>query len=670
MSNKNDPDVITYLNQENVYTEVFMDDTVELQKKLVEEMKSRMPATVSTPPERWGPWLYYQYIPQGKEYPVLCRRLESGNDGWVNKLWSYAKGGYAREEVLLDWNEIAEQFGYVHIGTCRVSPDHNFLAYTLDTSGDEQFMLQIKDLRSGSTLPKSSVDRVVSLAWAKDSQTLVLCTRVESNVADVVPIFTENDPTFCVDITSTKDCKYITIYSNSRSTSEEGYLPLSFPVYIIDANNPTDGLQRVWKREHGTEFFLEHHDGIFYILTNAPLSGNVNISSKSYYLALCEVKDIQPARWKNVVLPGQDFSFQDMDIFYKHLVLFLDKRGSSMICSINLPIDGKCKHELKIDDLSSWFFPLPSNLCRVAPGSNHDFMTSVFRAVLSSPVMPDIIADYDMSKQQFSIVQQEEVVGFSNRCGSSLLSYGADGEKLLVTPTNNEQDMKLVKMDQRWKDLSGAFSCERREVVSEDGVSIPLTILYSRETKQKGQSPGILLGYGAYGECLDKSWSADRLSLLDRGWMVAFADVRGGGGGSPSWHEAGTAFHKLNSVHDFVACAKYLINEDYVHKDRLCAVGYSAGGLLVGAAINMYPHIFSAAILKVPFLDVCNTLLDPSLPLTTLDHEEFGDPQIQTEFEYIRSYSPYDNIPPGFCYPPLFVTASLQDSRQVDHPYK
>ncbi|OVA04889.1 Peptidase S9 [Macleaya cordata] len=667
MSNTHDPDLTHYLNQENFYAEAFMTDTKSLQQKLLSEMKSRMPPKISTPPERWGPWLYYQYIPEGKEYPVLCRKLESHSNGWMNKLVQYVGADFRRPEILLDWNEIAEQFGYVHVGTCRVSPDHNFLAYTLDTTGGEQFMLQIKDLRALCILPNLRVDGVVSLAWAKDSQTLfytvsdetqrpykVFCTRLGSNAADVAPIFTESDSTFCVDITSTKDGKFITVNSNSRTSSE---------VYVIDANNPRDGLQRVRKRLPGTQYFVEHHYGFFYILTNTPSEDYNDLIDGGYYLARCGAENIELAKWQDLILPGQDVSFQDMDIFDGHLVLFLDKGGSPMICSIRMPIDINYKHPMELDDLDPWFFPLPSNLCSIVPCSNHDFMTSVYRVVLSSPVMPDAIIDYDMSKQTFSFVQQDEVVGVTESNTRSTSSFQMDENMVLDMKTHNGQHLQNLEKVQSWKDLSEAFYCERKEVTSHDGVQVPLTILCSREAQLKDQSPGILVGYGAYGEVLDKSWCADRLSLLDRGWVVAFADVRGGGGANSSWHKAGVGSYKLNSVYDFVACGQYLVNEGYIHKDRLGAIGFSAGGLLVGAAINMYSDLFRAAILKVPFLDVCNTLLDPSLPLTTLDHEEFGDPRIQTQFEFLRSYSPYDNILPGACHPSMLVTASFEDSR-------
>ncbi|KAH9707826.1 prolyl oligopeptidase family protein [Citrus sinensis] len=624
MKNTNDPDFINYLNHENSYAQAFMSDTQTLQRTLFSEMKNRMPSNISTPPERWGPWLYYQYIPEGKEYPLLCRRLETEKSGWLQTVFHNVRGGFGKEEILLDWNEIAEKYGYVHVGTCRVSPDHNFLAYTIDTSGDEQFMLQIKDLRNQCIVPRLPVDGVVSLA--------VLCTKLGSDSTDDAPIFTEGDSGFCVDITSTKDGKFITVNSNSRASSEE------------DATNPLGGLRRVHKRVPGVQYFLEHHYGFFYILTNYPFSENEECSSGDYYLARCRAEKLYSANWQNIILPGEDISLQDMDIFDGHLVLFVSKKGVPMLCSINLSINFECKYQMEIENLNPWFFPLPSSSCSIVPGSNHDFMSSVYRAVLSSPVMPDMIVDYDMSRQTFSIIQQEELRGTSD--GAGLNSAACELETNEVIDTQNCEDNNYQNSGlQGWKVLSRLYSCERKEVVSHDGVKIPLTILYSRKAWLRDQSSGLLQAYGAYGEVLDKGWCTDRLSLLDRGWVVAFADVRGGGGGDSSWHKFGSGLYKRNSIHDLTSCGKYLVNEGYVCKDKLCAIGYSAGCLLVGAAINMYPKLFCAAILKVPFLDICNTMLDPSLPLTKLDYEEFGNPQIQSQFEYIRSYSPYDNIP-------------------------
>ncbi|XP_044491388.1 protease 2 isoform X2 [Mangifera indica] len=651
MRNTNDPDFIDYLNQENSYAQAFMADTENLRRTLFSQMKNRMPARISTPPERWGPWLYYQYIPEGKEYPVLCRSIGNEERGWMKTILRNVRGQFGKEEILLDWNEIAEKIGYVHVGTCRVSPDHNFLAYTLDTSGCEQFMLQIKDLRNGCMVPRLPVDGVVSLAWAQDSKTLfytisdenqrpsrVLCTKLSSDGTDDIPVFSERDSNFCVDITSTKDG-------------------------ICDrCSRPIRWLHKVHKRVSGVQYFLEHHYGLFYILTNAPLGENEGSLVGNYYLTTCQVEEMHSANWQNIILPGEDISLQDMDIFNGHLVLSLNKKGVPMLCSISLPMNFDCKHQMELENLNPWFFPLPSYSCSVLPGSNHDFMSFVYRAVLSSPVMPDVIVDYDMLRQTFSIVQQEEVRGVSGNAGFFSSAHELDTTELINTHNYKADNYQNIGL-QKWKTFSSSYCCETREVVSHDGVKVPLTILFSKKSWQRDQCPGLLQAYGAYGEVLDKSWCADRLSLLDRGWVLAFADVRGGGGDDSSWHKFGSGLYKRNSIDDFILCGNYLVNEGFVCRNKLGAIGYSAGCILVGAAINMFPKLFRAAILKVPFLDICTTLLDPSLPLTTLDYEEFGNPQIQSQFEYIRSYSPYDNIPCGVCCPSMLVTSSFHDSR-------
>lgn len=440
---------------------------------------------------------------------------------------------------------------------------------------------------------------------------------------------------------------------------------ISLQVYVVDATNPQGGLHRIHKRIPGVQYFLEHHHDSFYALTNKPLRGDSILSSGNYYLIRCPVQDVHEAKWETIIVPREDISIHDMDIFDEHLVLFLNRNGFPVICSIKLPIDGCLKkEETKIDDLNPWYFPLPSNLCEIVPGSNHDFMSSQYRAVVSSPVIPDVIVDYDMLRHTFSIVHQDEVLGNvtgsnSNSCSNTCKR---DGFEFLNTQSEKGEDV-IYHEGKKWSNFCDAYCCERKEVVSHDGIRIPLTILYSRRAHHKTPSPGLLHGYGAYGKVLDKSWSADRLSLLDRGWVIAFADVRGGGGADPSWHKSGSGLYKSNSIADFVSCAEFLISEGYVHKYRLGAFGGSAGGLLVGAAANKHPELFRAIILKVPFLDVCNTLLDPSLPLTMLDYEEFGNPQIQSQFQSIFSYSPYDNVPTGVCCPAMLVTASFRDSR-------
>ncbi|KAL8157387.1 hypothetical protein AgCh_002182 [Apium graveolens] len=608
MKQTDDPDFIKYLHQENSYADGFMDDTKTLQQSFYSEMTARIASKISTPPERWGPWSYYQYIPEGKEYPVLCRKLATEKNSWIQTVLNYVTGESCKVQILLDWNEIAEQYGYVHVGTCRVSPDHNYLAFTLDKTGAERFILQVKNLSNGA-IENLRVDEVVSLAWAQDS-----CT-------------------------------------------------LYYTVYVIDAINPQGYLHRVHRRIPGVQYFLEHHYGFFYALTNQLPRGNNLLATGNYYLIRCRVEDVREAKWETIIVPSEDISIHDMDIFNEHLVLFLNRNGLSQICSIKLPIDDCFKKEMKIDNLNPWYFPLPSNLCEIVPGSNHDFKSSQYRAIVSSPVIPDVIVDYDMSRHTFSIVHQDEVLdnNTSSKSESCSITCKRDGFKFPNTQSEGSEDV-ICNEGQKWSNLSDAYGCEIKEVVSHDGTKIPLTILYSHRAHHKEQSPGLLQAYGAYGQVLDKSWSADRLSLLDRGWVVAFADVRGGGG-DPSWHKSGSGLYKSNSIADFESCAEYLIREGYVHKYQLGAFGGSAGGLLVGAAVNRHPQLFRAVILKVPFLDICNTLMDPSLPLTMLDYEEFGNPQIESQFQSIFSYSPYDNIPTGVCCPAMLVTASFNDSR-------
>lgn len=652
MRDTSDPDLAVLLAAENAYADAFVGSAGGggLRARLAAEMRARLPASTATPPQLWGPWLYYQYVPEGKEYPVLSRKLRPSS-GLVGTLLDYLSGS-EKEQMLLDWNEVAEKNGYVHIGSCRISPDHRFLAYTVDTSGGELFSLEVKDLLSEHVIFSSPDKGVVSLAWSGNSESLfytvcdetlrpnqVFCKKLQSDEAGFL-VFTEKDVNCCVDITSTKDFKYMTVNSNTRTSSE---------VFVIESDNLREGLWPIRKRVDKVQYFLEHHNGFFYILTNAPVK-DTETTTEGYYLARCRAEKSLVDRWQIVTVPDSDCTIQDMDIFHDNLVLFLRKNGTPLFCSISMPIDVQEPKEL--DDLNPWFFPIPSELCSIIAGSNNDFMSSTYQLVISSPVIPDLTVDYDLRKKTFTILHQEEVTTISANLGG--LGFQSNVSSI-------QQNLQLVKTSQNWSDLSKLFSCERVEVISHDGVSIPLVILYSWGAHCHGESPGILYGYGAYGEDLDKSWCSERLSLLSRGWVLAFADVRGGG--DLSWHMAGTKANKMHSIQDFAACGRHLIKEGFVHQNRLCAIGCSAGGLLVGAVINMLPDLFSAAVLKVPFLDICNTMLDPTLPLTVLDYEEFGDPNSPDEFEAISSYSPYDNLAPDVCYPPVLVTASFNDTR-------
>ncbi|KAH9301183.1 hypothetical protein KI387_012766, partial [Taxus chinensis] len=367
----------------------------------------------------------------------------------------------------------------------------------------------------------------------------------------------------------------------------------------------------------------------------------------------------------NVIQVDEDVTIEDFDIFEKYLVLFLHKGGLPMIFSLDMSLLVDLKDGKQLEDLNSWLLPMPADTYVVIPGSNNDFDSSVFRAVISSPVMPEAIVDYDLSRRKLTLLQQEEVLGVSSNAGKShsLMNASKTSQSIEIPEILSMKACNEAEEVQAWSDFTDIYHCERKEVFSHDAVKIPLTIIRSQKAKQDGTNAGIIHGYGAYGEVLDKRWCSDHMSLLDRGCTIAYADVRGGGGGGNSWHNAGKGLQKTNSIYDFIACSKYLVEEGYVHKNLLGAKGISAGGLLVAAAVNMCPGLYRTIILKVPFLDVCNTLLDPSLPLTVLDYEEFGDPRNLADFSTIKSYSPYDNIQKGVCYPAMLVTASFHDSR-------
>lgn len=270
--------------------------------------------------------------------------------------------------------------------------------------------------------------------------------------------------------------------------------------------------------------------------------------------------------------------------------------------------------------------------------------------------MPDAVVDYDLSNGKWEIIQQQNLLQERTR-----ILYGTASAGVNIPLSQSLVSSTELKAEDNhsWNDLSEFYACEQHQVISSDGVTVPLTIVYSHKRKKQGQSPGLLHGHGAYGELLDKRWRSELKSLLDRGWVVAHADVRGGGGRGKRWHEDGRRTKKFNSINDYISCAKFLVEKEIVHQNKLAGWGYSAGGLLVASAINCCPDLFRAAVLKVPFLDPSNTLVYPILPLTPMDYEEFGYPGDVEDFEAIRKYSPYENIQKGVLYPAVLLSSSL-----------
>ncbi|KAK1293278.1 hypothetical protein QJS10_CPB17g02547 [Acorus calamus] len=625
MSDLENPTAMRHMNvlmeAERRYTGAVMDGSDRLQRKLLSELSGRMLADLCTPPVRWGPWLYYRRVEEGKEYPVLCRRSALLNEEFVSYStrstgFDYVSGRKI-EQRLLDYNREAERFGGSYCEQhSEVSPDHRFLAYTMYDKDKDTFVLSVRDLIAGTLCNKPQAERVSSLAWAMNGKALlytitnrdkrpyrIYCSIIGSNKEDTL-ILEEPDENVNVHIRSTKDFHFVTVNTFSDDFSK---------VYLINAADPLSGMKLLWECGSKAHCVVEHHRGYLYLFTDASREGS---SVDSHYLLRCPVESSGSRTWENVFIDERNMCIEDVEFCDTHLALILREDQKLRICSVPLP--------------------LPVN-----------------------EKMPDAVVDYDLLNGKWVIVQQQNVLHERTRTlyGTASPSAKDMENSHLKKSLDTVTEIDIVD-DGMWNDLSEFYACEYFNVSSKDGVLVPLTIVYSRKMKQDS-SPCLLHGDGAYGKLLDKRWRSELKSLLDRGWVVAYADVRGGGGKGKKWHHDGTREKKLNSIIDYITCAEYLIDKGVVPNNKLAGWGYDAGGLLVASAINIRPDLFRAAILKAPFLDPCNTLLSPTIPLMQVDYEEFGNPSDVEDFQAIHKYSPYDNIKEGVPYPAVLVTSHL-----------
>nr|XP_009631053.1 dipeptidyl aminopeptidase BI [Nicotiana tomentosiformis] len=650
-----------YMEQEEKYTEAVMSDTERLQSKLQSEMGSRLSNDLSTPPLRWGPWLYYRRVEEGKQYPVLCRRLARANEDFISNKSPSAgfdfTSGKRIEQKLLDYNEEAEKFGgYAYEELSEVSPDHRYLAYTMYDKDNDYFKLSVQDLNFGSLCSQPQAERVSNIAWAKGGLALfyvvtdqckrpyrIYCSMIESEQDDVL-LLEEPSENGYVNIRHTKDFQFVTVHVFSTTSSK---------IFLIDTAEPLSGMVPVWECEAQAHCILEHHQGYLYLFTDAAKDGQ---SVDHHYLLRSPVNcSLNGRKWDNIFSDDPKFIIEDVDFNDKHLVLILREGRNFRLCSISLPLSS-VKEEIKLKELSPQFLPLPKNVSQIMPGPNYDYYSSTMRFTISSPLMPDAVVDYDLSSGKWNIVQQQNLLHERTK-----VLYGSSSSASLIQRPRNLGSNNEVNPENHpmWNDLSEFYACEVYDVTSYDGMIVPLTVVYSRRRKKQAENPGLLHGHGAYGEILDKRWRSELKSLLDRGWVIAYADVRGGGGGGKMWHHDGRRTKKINSISDYISCAKFLIEREIVQDNKLAGWGYSAGGLLVASAINSCPSLLRAAVLEVPFLDPTNTLLNPILPLTPSDYEEFGYPGDIDDFQAIRKYSPYDNIQKDILYPAILVTSSF-----------
>ncbi len=593
LNQRENPEVIAYLNAENAYLDTMLSHTKGLQEKLFQEIKGRIKESdMSVPYFENGYWYYSRYE-TGQDYPIYCRKKESQD---------------AAEEIMFNVNEFAKGHEYFSLSGIRVSPDNTKAIFFTDSIGRRQYTLQVKDLVSGELLPLSIKPANGSAAWANDNQTIFYGTTDEQTLrSDKVwkfsladkevnskLVYHETDETFSAYIFKGKSRKYLYIYSNSTLTSEQRFL---------SADQPSGAFKIIQPRMRGLEYSAEDYGTDFFITTN--------LEAQNFKLVKAPIARSTKENWQEVVAHRSDVLLEGAEFFRDYLVLSERKEGLN-----NLRIrswDGKTDYYISFDD------PAYTAYLSVNP----EYNTTKLRFSYTSLNTPNSVYDFDMATKDRNLLKQQEVVG------------GYDPK---------------------------AYVSERMYARAKDGTKIPISLVYKKGTPIDGTAPLLLYGYGSYGASMDAYFSIGRLSLLDRGFVYAIAHVRGGQEMGRQWYEDGKLLKKKNTFTDFIDCADYLAESGYGAPDKIFANGGSAGGLLMGAIVNMRPERWRGVVADVPFVDVVSTMLDESIPLTTGEFDEWGNPKDKVYYDYMLSYSPYDNVS-AQNYPAMLVTTGLHDSQ-------
>ncbi|MFC1683263.1 S9 family peptidase [Candidatus Zixiibacteriota bacterium] len=513
----------------------------------------------------------------------------------------------AAEEVLLDQNVLAEGKDYCDIWAFKITPDHSLLAYSVDTTGQEIYTIYIRDLAGSGEIIDHIDDNYGVLEWANDNRTIFYITMDEAfRPYKLHRHQLGDDQGADALIFHERDNMF---YMNLSKTRSEEYLLLKLEskitseYHFLDAHRPLEELKIVQPRRHGVEYSVDHRDDTFYILTND--------HAVNFKLMRAPVERPLHDRWEEIIAHRQDVTINDVDLFENHLVLWEREGGLKRVRIMDLR-DGQI-HNVE--------FPEP--IYTVWPEENPEFRTGLLRFTYTSLVTPESIFDYNLDVRTRELMKQKEVLG------------GYD-------PTG--------------------YRSERVMARAADGTMVPISLVYKEGLVRDGTAPLYLLGYGSYGSTIEPRFSSNRLSLLDRGIVYARAHIRGGGEMGREWYQEGKLLKKMNTFTDFIACAEHLIAEKYTSADRLVAVGGSAGGLLAGVVSNLRPDLFGIIVADVPFVDVINTMMDPTIPLTVIEYEEWGNPNDKEYYDYMSAYSPYDNVE-AKDYPDMLVTAGLNDPR-------
>jgi oligopeptidase B len=621
MRDKSSPETVAYLEAENAYTTAMMTPTADLQAKLYAEMLSHIQETDESVPYRLGEWFYMTRTIEGSQYPVHCRRRAANDD--PNSAYDAAHP----EQVILDVNHLAEGKPFMSIGAMAISPDGKLLAYSTDQTGFRQYTLHVRDLGTGADLDDTA-ERVGSVAWAADSRTLFYTTEDETTkrqdrlfrhalgapVADDVQVFHEEDERFNLGVGRTRDGLYLMVESGSHTTNE---------VRFVAADNPTGELLLIAPRVDEQEYYPDHRDGLFYIRTND--------AGKNFRVVTAPVVAPDRERWHELIPLDSEHPLEDFDLFQSFAVASRRKLGLPTLEVLLFSANGSLEAPVAIA------FPEPTY--SASTHVNRVFSTDVFRYSYQSLVSPPSVYEYNVARAQSNV---------------------AIGESLLL-----KQQAVPGGFD------PARYASERVWITAGDGVNVPVSVVYRRDKFQHDRTnPLYVYGYGSYGYPLPVGFSPTRLSLLDRGVVMAYAHIRGGGEMGDAWHDAGKMSVKKNTFTDFIASIEQLVAQGFGDAQRVAIEGGSAGGLLMGAAVNLAaemgkPSLFRVVLSHVPFVDVMNTMLDATLPLTVAEYEEWGNPNEAEAFRTMLAYSPYDNLESlaGKPTPAMLVKTSMNDSQ-------
>ncbi len=598
MRYREDPEVLTYLHAESDYLDEIMQHTQPLQETLFVEMKARIKEDDASAPEKNGDYDYYTRNEAGKQYPLYCRK--NVPDG--------------PEELLLDQNALAEGKTFCRIGSFSVSPDASKLAYSIDPDGSEKCEIFVKNLSTGQLLAEKITNTFgdvyghSGIEWSNDSQGFLYASLDASQRPyRIHHHLLGSDPASDRLLYEERDETFSLWLAKSRSSAYFMVWARSFTSdewHILSADQPQGDFQVFDTRRPNIEYNIEHHSDIFFISTNE--------NAQNFKLMKTPASTTSHENWVEVIPHRQDVTIEGLDAFSSHLVI-AERQGGFRQLRISAP-----------DAVSNIrYISFPEPVYSFYAHKNPEFDSDTYRITYSSLVTPNSVIDYHIPTGQWQVKKQDEI------------------------PSGYDPSQ---------------FTSERVYATAPDGVQVPMSIVYKKGLALNGENPTLLYGYGSYGASIDPTFNANRLSLMERGFVYVIGHIRGGSEMGRNWYDNGKMLHKRNTFTDFIACAETLIEKGYTSSAKLAIMGRSAGGLLVGACLAMRPDLFQAVVASVPFVDVINTMSDPTIPLTTMEYDQWGNPENKEYFDYMYSYSPYDNIRPA-AYPHILITTGLNDPR-------